>query len=69
MAVPINTRWSPREQIDALRDSGPSILFVDDPFVGVSSELTAACPDVRDVIFMGEGAPAHSQGAIRDVEK
>ena len=67
VAVPINTRWSPREQIDALRDSGPSILFVDDPFVGVSGGLTAACPDVREVIFMGEGAPAPGMRMYEDI--
>ena len=63
VAVPINTRWSPREQIDCMQDSDPRVLFVDDAFVTVSEELTAACAGVRDVIFMGEGAtPAKMRG-------
>jgi acyl-CoA synthetase (AMP-forming)/AMP-acid ligase II len=36
VAVPINTRWSPREQVDALQDSGSTALFVDDAFVKVA---------------------------------
>jgi len=56
VAVPINTRWLPREQIDALQDSGPRILFVDDAFVQAVDELIAGCPGLREVVFMGEGA-------------
>jgi long-chain acyl-CoA synthetase len=55
VAVPINTRWSPKEQIDALQDSDPRTLFVDNAFVAVNGELTAACPGIREVVFMGEG--------------
>jgi long-chain acyl-CoA synthetase len=67
VAVPINTRWSPREQIDALQDSGPVVLFVDDAFVNLSAELTAACSHVREVVFMGEGAAATGMRLYEDI--
>ena len=67
VAVPINTRWSSREQIDALLDSGPVVLFVDDAFVKVSGELTAACPHIREVVFMGEGAPSPKMRMYEEV--
>jgi long-chain acyl-CoA synthetase len=67
VAVPINTRWSPREQIDALHDSGPVVLFVDDSFVAVSAELTVACPHVREVVFMGEGEAAPGMHIYEDI--
>jgi long-chain acyl-CoA synthetase len=67
VAVPINTRWSPREQIDALLDSGPVALLVDDAFADVSAELTAACPHVRSVVFMGEGTPPAGMHVYEDM--
>ena len=58
VAVPVNTRWSPAEQIDSLQDSGASILFVDDAFVSVADQLRSRCPDIRRLVFMGEDAAA-----------
>jgi long-chain acyl-CoA synthetase len=67
VAVPINTRWSPREQIDALQDSGSSLLLVDDAFAGVSGELRKACPDLRACVFMGEGATPPQMHAFEEI--
>jgi long-chain acyl-CoA synthetase len=58
VAVPINTRWSAKEQIDSLQDSGPTVFLVDDTFLPVSEQLIAACRSIRETIFMGEGPAA-----------
>lgn len=67
VAVPVNTRWSPAEQIDALQDSGASLLFVDDPFVDLCDRLLAACPAIRTTIFLGEGAPPPGMQVYEEV--
>ena len=67
VAVPINTRWSPKEQIDALQDSGSRTLFVDDAFVSVSGQLTTACPDLREVVFMGDSGAAPKMHAFEEI--
>ena len=54
VAVPVNTRWSPAEQIDSLQDSGAMTLFVDDAFVGIADQLRSACPGIRELVFLGE---------------
>jgi long-chain acyl-CoA synthetase len=65
VVVPINTRWSRPEQIDALQDSGASTLFVDDAFVDAAGEIAAACPAIGETVFLGEGrVPA----GMRDYE-
>jgi long-chain acyl-CoA synthetase len=67
VAVPINTRWSPREQIDALQDSGCSAVFVDDAFVKVVEELRKVCPSLREVVFMGEGGAGPNMRAFEEI--
>jgi long-chain acyl-CoA synthetase len=67
VAVPVNTRWSTKEQIDALQDSGSRMLFVDDAFVSVSDELKAACADLREVVFTGEGAAAPGMRSFEEI--
>ena len=67
VAVPINTRWSPREQVDALQDSGSTALFVDDAFVKVADELRKGCPGIREVVFMGEGGAGPSMHAFEEI--
>ncbi|GGC54149.1 putative long-chain-fatty-acid CoA ligase [Chelatococcus reniformis] len=63
VAVPINTRWAIPEISFALTDSGARILIVDDHFAALAPDLLAAAPDVRALIFAGDGpAPA---GALR----
>jgi long-chain acyl-CoA synthetase len=44
--VPLNIRWSPVENEDALRDCRASILFVDNAFASTGSALAKALPDL-----------------------
>jgi long-chain acyl-CoA synthetase len=54
--VPINTRLAPPEIVFWLADSGCAALFVDDAFVPVLSKVLPETPDVKKVIYIGEGA-------------
>jgi acyl-CoA synthetase (AMP-forming)/AMP-acid ligase II len=67
VAVPVNTRWSPREQIDSLQDSGASLLLLDENFVAVNEQIRAACPDIREAIFIGEGATPPNTRAYEEI--
>lgn len=55
VASPLNTRWTAAETRHALSDSAASLLVVDDSFVPLAQTLIAA-GDVRDVLYIGEGA-------------
>ncbi|MSP00937.1 MAG: long-chain-fatty-acid--CoA ligase [Acetobacteraceae bacterium] len=54
--VPINTRLAPPEIVFWLTDSGCSALFVDDAFVPMLPKVLPETPDVKRVIYMGDGA-------------
>ena len=54
--VPINTRLAPPEIVFWLADSGCSALFVDDAFVPVLPKVLPETPDVKHVVYIGEGA-------------
>ncbi len=54
--VPINTRLAPPEIVFWLADSGCSALFVDDAFVPVLPKVLPDAPEVRRVVYIGEGA-------------
>lgn len=59
----INTRWSIDEVAFCLRDSGATVLIVDDEFAPMVPALTAADPGLRSVIHTGDGAaPAGAAG-------
>ena len=53
--VPINTRLAPPEIVFWLVDSGCSALFVDDAFVPVLPKVLPETPDLKRVIFIGDG--------------
>jgi len=53
--VPINTRLAPPEIMFWLADSGCSALFVDDAFVPVLPKVVQETPDVKRVVYIGEG--------------
>ena len=62
--VPINTRWSKDEIQYALKDSGATILVVDDAFAGLIDAL-----GIATVIHIGDGetpAKAISYAMVRD---
>lgn len=52
---PVNIRWSPAEVAYSLVDCGTDILLVDDAFAGTVDELRAKAPNLRTVIFCGDG--------------
>jgi acyl-CoA synthetase (AMP-forming)/AMP-acid ligase II len=54
--VPINTRLAPPEIVFWLADSGCSALFVDDAFVPVLPKVLPDTPEVKHVVYLGEGA-------------
>jgi long-chain acyl-CoA synthetase len=54
--VPINTRLAPPEIVFWLADSGCSAVIVDDAFVPVLPRVLSETPDIKRVIYVGEGA-------------
>jgi acyl-CoA synthetase (AMP-forming)/AMP-acid ligase II len=59
VVVPLNTRWSAAENIYAIKDSGTTILLVDDAFAAVAVSILAGTSSVRAVIHLGDAtAPA-----------
>lgn len=55
--VPINTRLAPPEVVFWLTDSECSALFIDDAFLPMLKDVRSRAPDLRDVFFLGDGAP------------
>jgi long-chain acyl-CoA synthetase len=53
--VPINTRLAPPEIVFWLADSGCAALFTDGAFVPVLPKVLPDAPDVRLVVYIGEG--------------
>jgi acyl-CoA synthetase (AMP-forming)/AMP-acid ligase II len=52
---PVNIRWSTAEIIYSLADSGTDVLFVDDAFLAAVPAIHDGCPDLREVVHMGDG--------------
>ncbi|GGM89191.1 long-chain-fatty-acid--CoA ligase [Dactylosporangium sucinum] len=52
---PVNVRWSPAEIAYSLRDCGTDVLFIDDTFAPLVDELKDRAPNLRTVVFCGEG--------------
>lgn len=52
--VPLNIRWSPIENEDALRDCRATILFVDKAFAAVGTALANAIPGLK-LVYADEG--------------
>ena len=53
VAVPCNTRWSTAEHLYGLRDSGTSLLLVDNAFARPATQLTTELP--MPLVFMDDG--------------
>ncbi len=52
---PVNVRWSVAEVAYSLNDCGTDVLVVDDTFAGTVDALRAEVPNLRTVIFAGDG--------------
>lgn len=56
VVVPMNTRWAVAEHIYSLKDSGATLLIVDDTFQGLVPQLLAGTPTITTVLFAGDGS-------------
>lgn len=52
---PVNIRWSPAEIIYSLRDSGTTVLLVDDAFAPMVPAITAEVESLTAVVHCGDG--------------
>ena len=55
VVVPLNIRWSLKENIYSLENSQSSVLFIDDAFLEMGLELAKSCPKLRLMVYMGDG--------------
>ncbi|MEA3348496.1 MAG: AMP-binding protein [Pseudomonadota bacterium] len=54
--VMLNFRLAPREMLDILIDSEPTVIMVNEEFLGHYEEIREALPFVKEVIFIGDPA-------------
>jgi len=54
VVVPLNIRWSLKENIYSLDNSDSTVLFVDDAFLEMGQQLAKACPKLRVLVYMGD---------------
>ncbi|KKC05037.1 long-chain-fatty-acid--CoA ligase [Mycobacterium nebraskense] len=52
---PVNIRWSPAEIAYSLRDSGTTVLFVDDAFAAAVPQVSDAGAELSTLVYCGEG--------------
>ncbi|RSN70996.1 class I adenylate-forming enzyme family protein [Actinomadura sp. WAC 06369] len=64
---PVNPAWSTREMIYALAESRTEILFIDDAFLDRLEEIRAACPDLREVVHVGDGPPPAGMAGFEEL--
>ena len=57
MFVPLNFRFAPREHLYMLKDSGASLLIVDDPYREPCESLRGELPDCRFIAAAGASSP------------
>lgn len=54
--VPMNVRWSVAEHVYSIKDSGATILIVDDVFLSAGLAIREQCDGIRHVIYAGDGS-------------
>lgn len=55
VVVPMNVRWSVAEHVYSIKDSGATILIVDDAFLAAGLAVRDECEGIRHVIYAGDG--------------
>lgn len=55
VVVPLNIRWTAKENGYAIRDAGLRVLLVDDTFAASAAALVESCPELVTVVHCGEG--------------
>ncbi len=53
--VPLNIRWTAKENAYAVRDAGIRVLLVDDQFAPIANGMVQACPELATVVHCGDG--------------
>jgi acyl-CoA synthetase (AMP-forming)/AMP-acid ligase II len=64
---PVNIRWSAAEIAYSLKDSGTSVLFVDDTFAAMLPALKDGHPGLRTVIHAGDGPAPEAAYSFEDL--
>ena len=65
VVVPLNIRWSPLENEDAMRDCRANVLIVDKTFAAIGVALAKALPGLK-LIYADDGDAAGRNGKLRD---
>src|SRR5205823_5412251 len=65
--TPVNTRWNPAELVYALRDSATTILCVDDASAGLVPALAEGYPDLKTLVYLGDGPPPEGMYSYEDL--
>ena len=67
--VPLNIRWSPLENEDAMRDCRANILFVDKAFAPIGAALAKPIPGLKLVYADNDETPAGMEGYEALIER
>jgi len=65
--VPLNTRFSPAENVYTLNDSGATILIVDETFLPMVENLAPHLQTVRQYVYAGNGSTALEMQTYQEV--
>ncbi|MFJ7794145.1 long-chain-fatty-acid--CoA ligase [Pseudomonas sp. NPDC096950] len=55
VVVPLNTRWSIKENVYSLQDCGATVLVVDDAFKGIAHEIFCQVDSLETLVYVGDG--------------
>ena len=65
--VPLNIRWSVKENLYSLNDSECSILVVDDAFIDTAKELKLKCDNIKHMIYIGENSAPEGTDVVNQI--
>jgi len=65
--VPLNIRWSVKENLYSLNDSECSILFFDDAFIDTAKELKLKCDNIKHMIYIGENSAPEGTDVVNQI--
>ncbi|MGH3658520.1 MAG: AMP-binding protein, partial [Micromonosporaceae bacterium] len=64
---PVNPAWTTPEVVFAIAESRTEILFIDDEFLDRLPEIREACPELREVVHVGDGAPPAGMAGFEEL--
>lgn len=65
--TPLNIRWNPAEVTYALKDSGTTVLCVDEAAADRVPAVTAGYPGLKALIFLGDGPPPEGMSGYENL--